>query len=99
MGTNVLESLSAAGAAALALRWSGQQRRLAQTVPTDLLDLSIEELFEANVVTEAERAEVGDVGTCPIPMRFRTIMSTTSVLSVLSMTRCCFNRAGSTNGH
>lgn len=30
----------------------------AQTVPTDLLDLSIEELFEANVVTEAERAEV-----------------------------------------
>ena len=26
----------------------------AQTVPTDLLDLSIEELFEANVVTEAE---------------------------------------------
>ena len=30
----------------------------AQTVPTDLLELSIEELFEANVVTEAERAEV-----------------------------------------
>ena len=31
----------------------------AQTVPIDLLDLSIEALFEANVVTEAERAEVG----------------------------------------
>ena len=30
----------------------------AQTVPTDLLDLSIEELFDANVVTEAERAAV-----------------------------------------
>lgn len=29
----------------------------AQTVPTDLLDLSIEELFDANVVTEADRAE------------------------------------------
>ena len=28
-----------------------------QTVPTDLLDLSIEELFDANVVTEADRAE------------------------------------------
>ena len=29
----------------------------AQTVPTDLLDLSIEELFDANVVSEADRAE------------------------------------------
>lgn len=29
----------------------------AQTVPTDLLDLSIEELFDANVVTEADLAE------------------------------------------
>ena len=27
----------------------------AQTVPTDLLDLSIEELFDANVVSEADR--------------------------------------------
>ena len=34
------------------------QQGAAQTVPTDLLDLSIEELFEANVVSEAERAEV-----------------------------------------
>ena len=34
------------------------QQGSAQTVPTDLLDLSIEELFEANVITEAERAEV-----------------------------------------
>ncbi len=29
----------------------------AQTVPTDLLDLSIEELFDANVVSEADRTE------------------------------------------
>ncbi len=29
----------------------------AQTVPSDLLDLSIEELFDANVVSEADRAE------------------------------------------
>jgi len=29
----------------------------AQTVPTDLLDLSIEELFEVNVVSDSERAE------------------------------------------
>jgi hypothetical protein len=30
---------------------------LGQTVPTDLLDLSIDELFDANIVTEAEQAE------------------------------------------
>ena len=29
-------------------------RAAAQTVPTDLLDLSIEDLFEANVVSETE---------------------------------------------
>ena len=29
----------------------------AQTVPTDLLDLSIEELFDANVMSESDRAE------------------------------------------
>ena len=29
----------------------------AQTVPTDLLDLSIEDLFDANVVSEADRVE------------------------------------------
>lgn len=32
-------------------------RAAAQTVPTDLLDLSIEDLFEANVVSETEQAE------------------------------------------
>ena len=30
---------------------------LGQTVPTDLLDLSIDELFDANIVTEAEQIE------------------------------------------
>ncbi len=30
---------------------------LGQTVPTDLLDLSIDELFDANIVTEAEQVE------------------------------------------
>ena len=32
-------------------------RAAAQPVPTDLLDLSIEDLFEANVVSETEQAE------------------------------------------
>ena len=32
-------------------------RVVAQTVPTDLLDLSIDDLFEANVVSETEQAE------------------------------------------
>ncbi|MGB2361381.1 MAG: hypothetical protein ACPH51_04490, partial [Luminiphilus sp.] len=32
-----------------------QVTALAQTVPTDLLDLSIDELFDANVVSEADR--------------------------------------------
>lgn len=32
-------------------------RVAAQTVPTDLLDLSIDDLFEANVVSETEQAE------------------------------------------
>ena len=32
-------------------------RAAAQTVPTDLLDLSIEDLFEANVVSETEQVE------------------------------------------
>ena len=41
----------------IALLGAGQTA-WAQTVPTDLLDLSIEALFEANVVTEAERAQV-----------------------------------------
>ena len=30
---------------------------LGQTVPTDLLDLSIDELFDANIVTEADQVE------------------------------------------
>ena len=30
---------------------------LGQTVPTDLLDLSIDELFDANIVTEADQLE------------------------------------------
>ena len=30
---------------------------IAQTVPTDLLDLSIDELFDANIVTEADQVE------------------------------------------
>ena len=32
-------------------------RAAAQTVPTDLLDLSIEDLFEANIVSETDQAE------------------------------------------
>ena len=30
---------------------------MGQTVPTDLLDLSIDELFDANIVTEADQVE------------------------------------------
>tara|TARA_X000000950_G_scaffold137755_1_gene171007 strand:- start:218 stop:475 length:258 start_codon:yes stop_codon:yes gene_type:complete len=42
---------------AIALLLISGGRAAAQTVPTDLLDLSIEDLFEANVVSETEQAE------------------------------------------
>lgn len=42
-----------AGVAWLAL----ENTAIAQTVPTDLLDLSIEELFDANVVSDADRKD------------------------------------------
>ena len=43
----------------------------AQTVPTDLLDLSIEELFDANVVSEADRAETENRWHLSYICRFR----------------------------
>ena len=43
---------------ALAISLFVPQGALAQTVPTDLLDLSIEELFDVNVVSEADRADI-----------------------------------------
>ncbi len=58
MGTKVLSRLSYAEiGAVLAISLVVEHSALAQTVPTDLLDLSIEDLFDANVVSEADRAE------------------------------------------
>ena len=42
------------------------------TVPTWLLDLSIDEgLFDANIVTEADQVERSESGMCLTPMRLR----------------------------
>ena len=58
MGTKVLSRLSYAEiGAVLAISLVVEHSALAQTVPTDLLDLSIEDLFDANVVSEADRTE------------------------------------------
>ena len=57
MGTKVLSRLSYAEiGAVLAISLVVEHSALAQTVPTDLLDLSIEDLFDANVVSEADRS-------------------------------------------
>ena len=61
MRTKVLSRLSCAGiGASLVISLVVEHGALAQTVPADLLDLSIEDLFDANVVSEADRAETRD---------------------------------------